>query len=257
MYPYTDSALSILVMMGIMFLIATLRKNNGLVDIAWGIGFVIVAHTSFQYHFVRSNQHVILNLLVIMWGYRLSAYMMRRNLLKPEDFRYAQMRAAWGKQVVLRSFFQVYLLQGILLFLISLPIIFVNTTENFNAPDWAFYTGLVLFFIGFLFEVIADWQKSRFKKKAENKGKVMSTGLWRFSRHPNYFGEVTLWWGIFALSIGANYWWIGIISPLLITVLILKVSGIPLLEKHHASDPEYVEYAKRTSVFFPLPPSKG
>lgn len=257
MYPYTDSFLSILVMMGIVFLLAAWRKNNGLVDIAWGIGFVIVAHTSYQYHEVRSNQHLIFNTLVAMWAYRLSAYLTKRNLSGPEDFRYAQMRAAWGKQVLWRSVFQIYLLQAVLLFLISLPIIFVNTTSNFSAPDWAFYAGLPLFFIGFLFEFVADWQKLRFKKKPENNGKVMRSGLWRFSRHPNYFGEVTLWWALFILSIGANYWWLGIISPLLVTVLILKVSGIPLLEKHHATNPDYAEYAKRTSVFFPLPPAKG
>jgi len=184
---------------------------------------------------------------------RLSLHVYLRNRGKPEDARYRAWRQEWGKNANIRSFLQVFLLQGLLLLIISLPVtsVIMAGSSAFTLWDAA---GLFIWAMGFLFEAIGDWQLLRFKKDPAHKGRIIKTGLWRFSRHPNYFGEVTLWWGIYLIALSSGASWPVVIGPLTITFLILKVSGIPMLEKKYEGNPEFEAYRRRTSAFFPLPP---
>jgi steroid 5-alpha reductase family enzyme len=178
-----------------------------------------------------------------------------RNRSKPEDHRYRLWREEWGDSFLIRTFLQVFLLQGFLVLVISLP---VTWSLTHNGPPFRSLdaVGFSLWLLGFLFEAIGDFQLLQFKSNPTNKGKIMTSGLWRYTRHPNYFGEVTLWWGIFIIcfSVPGSYW--TVVGPLTITHLILKVSGTPMLEKRFADNPEYAEYVHNTSAFFPLPPKK-
>ena len=231
------------------FIISLIKKRNDIADVAWGIGFIIVAWTAFLLN-EFSVRGLLVNMLVTIWGFRLAFHIWSRHRGKAEDFRYKAWRESWGKTFLIRSYLQVFILQGFFLFVISLPIIFVNQLNTaFTIFD---IIGVTVWTTGFLFEAIADFQLSKFTENTANKGKIIQTGLWKYSRHPNYFGEVVLWWGIFLFALPFGLW--TIISPLTITILILFVSGIPLLEKKYENNTEFAEYKKRTSVFFPLPP---
>jgi len=237
--------------MSFWFFVSVIKKRNDVADIAWGLGFVLLAWFSF-YLSGYSFKGLLVNFLVTIWGSRLAWHIYDRNKNKPEDLRYHQWRKTW-KNFYLRSFLQVFLLQGIFLFLISLPVMFINRSVmgDFGILE---IIGLFVWNIGFYFESVGDKQLKEFISNPANKGKLMDKGVWRYSRHPNYFGEVTQWWGIFfiALSIPGSIF--TIIGPLTITILILFVSGIPLLEKKYAGRQDFEEYKKRTSIFIPLPP---
>jgi len=138
--------------------------------------------------------------------------------------------------------------------IVSLPLLGANLQTQSDTLNWMDYLGLFVFIIGFAFEAGGDFQLARFKKNPNNKGKVLKTGFWKYTRHPNYFGEVTQWWGLWLIAINAPNSWLSIVGPLTITILILKVSGIPMLEKKMAENPNFIEYKKRTSAFIPLPP---
>ena len=188
--------------------------------------------------------------LVTVWGLRLFYHIIKRNWGKPEDFRYANWREEWGKFVVIRAFFQVFMLQGFVMTLVAVPILLVNVS-----PDTGFglleFIGLAVWLKGFFFEAVGDKQLADFLRVPENRGKVLQTGLWRYTRHPNYFGEATMWWGLFVIGLSVQNGIFGIISPLVITNLLLFVSGVPMLEKKMMDNPAFVEYAKVTSVFVP------
>jgi steroid 5-alpha reductase family enzyme len=239
------------------FAVAIFKKRNDVADIAWGGGFVIAAIAAYV---TGGNDnmrsHLVLS-LVLIWGIRLVIHIGIRNRGKPEDPRYKAWREEWGNSILIRSFLQVFLFQGFLLLIISLPVTWAITHEShkLNILDVA---GISIWLLGFLFESFGDFQLLQFKKDPANKGKIMTKGLWKYTRHPNYFGEVTLWWGIFliCLSVKGSEW--TIIGPLTITYLILKVSGTPMLERRYEDNPEYEAYIHRTSSFFPLPPkNKG
>ena len=254
MNQYLLLLLLLFVHMNIWFLISVIKKRNDVADIAWGVGFILLAWSSFFVFNAFSLVAVVVNILVTIWGVRLATHIFKRLMKKDEDSRYAQWRSEWGKFVLIRSYLQVYLLQGLLLYIIALPILFVNaSTHSFGLLQ---IVGLIVWLIGFLFEVIGDAQLKEFLADENNKGKIMQTGLWKYTRHPNYFGEVTLWWGIFLISLSTTNTFFGILGPITITLLILFVSGVPLLEKKYSHRPDFQAYAKRTSVFFPLPPKK-
>lgn len=247
----------------IWFIIAQIRKRNDLADIAWGLGFVLVAlsayvigNPSFEVH-----RGLIVTVLVIVWAARLSTHIYLRNKNKTEDYRYKAWRDAWGKWFFIRSYLQVFLLQGLLLLVVSAPIISIGLFNNLEL-DYALplgpldYIGIAVWVIGFLFEVVGDAQLAKFLKNPENKGKLMQSGLWAYTRHPNYFGEATMWWGIWIMAIVMPYGIFSIVGPLLITFLLLKVSGVPMLEAKMASHPDFVEYKRRVSVFVPWFPKK-
>jgi steroid 5-alpha reductase family enzyme len=189
--------------------------------------------------------------MVLLWGIRLSWHIGKRNLTKSEDARYAAWRTEWGNTIYWRSYLKVFVLQSVLMVLVALPLIAVNGNP---IGGWEFFDtfGLLLFTYGFVTEILADKQLSDFLSEPSNKGKVLDTGLWATSRHPNYFGEVTLWWGIGLMSVAGGWW--ALIGPAVITYLILHVSGVPMLETKMASDPKYSEYLTKTSRFFPAKP---
>jgi len=236
------------------FILGTIIKRNDVADIAWGMGFVLLAWVLFYNR--PSVQLSLAVILITIWGVRLSTHILLRNIKKPEDFRYAKWRKDWGKWFLVRSFFQVYLLQGILLLLISAPTIVLSKTGLDYLSFFSIF-GAAVWFFGFVFESIGDYQLKDFVSTKKESDSVLQTGLWRYTRHPNYFGEVTQWWGIWLISLGAVWSLWGVIGPIAITVLILKVSGVPLLEKKYKDNKAYQEYAKKTSKFIPLPVKKG
>lgn len=239
--------------MSFWFVISIFKKRNDIADVAWGLGFILLTWTSFFISGIYSLQSIIVGFLVTIWGLRLAVHIYIRNKGKTEDYRYLAWRKEWGKWFYIRSYFQVYILQGFLLFLIVLPVLLINKSNEISIGIIQIL-GILVWVIGFLFESFGDLQLSKFIKDPNNKGKLMQGGLWRYTRHPNYFGEVIGWWGIWLVSLVIPFGLIGIIGPLTITFLILKVSGIPLLEKKMAENLEFNEYKKRTSIFIPLPP---
>jgi steroid 5-alpha reductase family enzyme len=241
--------------MSLWFLFSLVKKRNDFADVAWGLGFVLVAWVSFFLTNGFSARGLVVCVLVSVWGLRLAWHIYLRNRGKAEDYRYLSMRQEWGAWFYLRSYLQVYILQGFLLFLIALPVLWINK-ETSSPLGWLDLLGLLVWLFGFYFEVVGDAELARFIKNPENKGKILQSGLWSYTRHPNYFGEVTLWWGIWLLALSVSGGILAIVGPLTITFLILKVSGIPMLEKKMEGKPEFAEYKRKVSVFVPWPPRK-
>jgi steroid 5-alpha reductase family enzyme len=232
------------------FIIATLIKNNGIVDIIWGLGFVVIS--VLVYFHTPNTVTTLIMVLTTMWGIRLATHIALRNLGQKEDFRYAQWRKDWGKWWLIRSFFQVYLLQWLFMQIVSVPIV-LGASGAEVSKLWL-VAGFSIWLIGFYFEAVGDYQLTVFKSKKTSKGKLMTTGLWRYTRHPNYFGEATLWWGIALIAYAASGNLLAFVGPLMIDFLLLKVSGIPMLEAKYKGRKDWEAYAKKTSAFFPLPP---
>ncbi|MBS4201138.1 DUF1295 domain-containing protein [Bacillus sp. FJAT-49732] len=253
---YIGTLISLLIFFSLVFVIAQVKKNNSLVDIAWGLGYVIAALYSYIVSEFKTDRATLITILVILWGVRLAYYLFQRNWNMPEDYRYVNMRKRWGTRFVyVKMFLNVYILQLVLLFIIAQPILITSqsASEGLGVLD---YIGLGLWIIGYFFEVVGDHQLKKFKSKPENKGKLMTSGLWKYTRHPNYFGEATLWWGIFLISFSSPNGWAGIFSPIIITLLLSFVSGVPLLEKRFKDHPDFEAYSHRTSKFIPLPPKQ-
>ncbi len=235
------------------FLVAQKIEKNSIVDIGWGLGFVLVGWLSALWG-TSNPVGTLIVILVTIWGLRLSYHIARRNLGKPEDPRYANMRKNWGRNFPrLQAFFKVFILQGVLLFIIAIPIF---ATHIYTAPSLNFfgYLGLIIWLIGFFFEAVGDAQLKAFISKPFNKGKLMTKGLWRYTRHPNYFGESAMWWGIFIISLNSVPFYVSLASPVVITVLLLFVSGVPLKENSMKKRPGYKKYARETNKFIPGPP---
>jgi steroid 5-alpha reductase family enzyme len=250
------SALAVLVYMTGIFFLALRRKDNSIVDIGWGMGFILVALLTFFRPGPLAARHLLVTALVIVWGMRLSVHLYIRKRGKGEDLRYAQWRRSWGRGFVLRSYFQIFILQGVFLMIIAWPLILINRSVPGPLKVWD-AAGLLVWILGFFFETAGDAQMERFKADPAPKGRIMSTGLWRFTRHPNYFGEAAMWWGIFLIGLAVPRGWLGVVSPVFITFLLTKVSGVPMLEKKYAGNPEFAAYARRTSVFIPWFPKKA
>lgn len=245
---YLHTAVYILCYMSAIFILAIILKNNSIVDIAWGLGFIIISLNGI----INNNPSVeiiIINSLVWIWGLRLSLHIFIRNSGKREDFRYNNWRKTW-KYFYLRSFLQIFILQGLIMLIIAMPIIKINTIETFKIGIIQVF-GIILFFIGFLFESVADYQLLKFKKDKKNTSKIIKTGLWKYSRHPNYFGETILWWGLAIITINNSENLFVLLSPIFITFLLIFVSGIPMLEKKYKNNEEFIKYAESTPVFIP------
>lgn len=243
--------LVLFVYMSLWFVFSIFKKRNDVADIAWGLGFVLLTWVSFFLSDQLGVRGILVGFLVSIWGLRLASHIYFRNKGKTEDYRYLAWRKEWGSWFYLRSYLQVYLLQGLFLFLIVLPVLMINKSSTLPLI-WLDFTGLIVWLFGFYFEAVGDAQLAQFIKNPLNKGKIMQSGLWKYTRHPNYFGEVTQWWGIWLIALSVPGGWVGIVGPITITFLILKVSGIPLLEKKMEQNPDFTEYKKRTSMFFPL-----
>jgi steroid 5-alpha reductase family enzyme len=232
-------------------------KNASIVDVFWGLGFVLLAWLTYFRTDGYVGRKLLLAILVTIWGLRLSVHIGWRNRGKGEDRRYQAWRAEHGRRFWWVSLFTVFGVQALLMWVISLCF---QTGQISKVParlTWLDGVGLLIWVVGFLFEVIGDRQLSRFKADSANKGKVMDRGLWAYTRHPNYFGEMLMWWGIFLIVMSASDHWWTIISPATISFLLLKVSGVTLLEKTIAETrPDYATYKRQTSAFFPWFPKK-
>lgn len=249
------SAILVALYMTAWFAVALVKKDNSVADIAWGLGFVLVAGYTFFFRRTSLFLPCLVTSLVAVWGLRLAWHIFRRNKNKGEDPRYAAWRARWGRTFVWRSYLQVFLLQGLFMLVIAWPVIHINAYRRTGPTGgrehglWA--AGLLVWLVGFLFEAVGDAQLARFKKDPANKGKIMDRGLWKYTRHPNYFGEALMWGGIFIIALEVPSGWMTIASPLLITFLLAGVSGVPLLEKRYAGNAAFQDYARRTSAFVP------
>jgi steroid 5-alpha reductase family enzyme len=256
----TIMGLNLAIVLGMMvcvWLLSLMLKNASIADIFWGLGFVLVAWVTFFRAEGYIFRKLLLTILVSVWGLRLAAYIGFRNRGKREDRRYQTWRAQYGKNFWWVSLFTVFGLQGILLWVISLVFQAGQIASGPLGLGGLDGVGFVIWTIGFAFEAGADFQLSRFKADPGNRGKVMDRGLWAYTRHPNYFGESLIWWGVFLITLSTpNSLWT-VISPVTITFLLLKVSGVTLLEKTIVEKrPEYRAYIKGTSAFFPWLPGK-
>ena len=251
--------LTLLVILGLMillWLLSLILKNASIVDIFWGTGFVI---SGWVYFALTPDgfpvRKLLLMILATLWGLRLSLYILYRNWGKAEDFRYQVWRKEAGAAWWWRSFFKVFLLQGVLMWIISAPLLaaqFRSMPDRLTVLD---YLGAAVWLIGFFFEAAGDLQLARFKANPENKGKVMDRGVWRYTRHPNYFGDSAQWWGYYLIAAAGGGWWT-FFSPIFMTLFLLRVSGVTLLEKTMSTRPGYKEYIESTSAFLPWFPKK-
>lgn len=247
---YLIIAALIFAYMTVWFVYSNFKKRNDLADTAWGLGFVFVAWASFCLSDYRTMLAFLVNVMVTLWGTRLALHIHNRNKTKPEDKRYKDLIPETVSNRWLVSYLKVFLLQGLFMWLISLPVQFINFSL-FDVNPGIVTVGVLVWVFGFVFEVVADKQLASFLKIKKRSSKVLDTGLWRFTRHPNYFGEVTLWWGVFLIvSQSSDSWWT-VLGPLTITILILFVSGIPMLEKRYQHDENYQAYKAKTSIFVP------
>lgn len=255
-YFIAISGITILIYMLIFYTIAQIVKDNSIVDTGWGLGFIVLAVVLSIITWPPERQSLLVLAMVILWGMRLSIHIYSRNKGRPEDFRYAQWRKEWGKNAPWIAFYKVFMLQGFIMLIVALPIIisFSSSPAKIGILEIA---GLLVFISGFLIEIYADIQLTDFKKNPANKDKIITTGLWKYSRHPNYFGEAMLWWGIFIATISASHSLYGIISPVAITLLLRFVSGVPMLEKKYRHRADFMEYASKTPIFVPFLGKKG
>lgn len=240
----------IFIYMSLFFVIAQAKKDNSIADVAWGLGFALLALYTLISKGTFFPRQLLVTTLVLVWATRLSLHILKRNWSKGEDPRYVQWRKSWGKYATLLSFTNVFLLQGFLMLIISYPILLINTYSDASL-NYIDVLGFIVWLIGFCFEVVGDAQLAAFLKNPSNRGSILMSGLWKYTRHPNYFGEALLWWGIFVLALSVPYGYTSILSPLLITYLLVFVSGVPLAEKQLENNDQFAVYKKRTSVFIP------
>jgi steroid 5-alpha reductase family enzyme len=250
------TAILLLSYMTLLFLLALWLRDNSIVDVAYGLAFVLIGWSAYLGYGSGQPRQQLLLALVTIWGLRLAGHIyLRKRGEQGEDFRYRQWREEWGKTFVWRSYLQVFMLQGAVIFLVSLPLLLVLDRPG-GGLGLLDLLGTLVWLTGFLFEAVGDWQLLRFKREPANRGAIIQSGLWRYTRHPNYFGEAVLWWGLLLIALGSPLGAVAIISPLLINFLLLKVSGIPMLEAKYAGDPEFEAYRMRTNAFFPWFPGE-
>ncbi len=252
MFSYlSDAALVVFIYMSLVFVLALVLCDNSIVDIFWGLGFIVLT----VFSIIRSGSpgilQILVTLMVLIWGLRLSLHIFNRNFGRGEDFRYAHWRRTW-RFFILRSFLQVFMLQGFFMLVISWPVLHVLNTPSPAVHGFIHASGLLVFLAGFLFEAIGDYQLAVFRKNPDNAGKIITTGLWKLTRHPNYFGEALLWWGFWLLALPQLDGIYTVVSPLAITWLLRYVSGVPMLEKKYEGRPDWEAYKAKTPVFIPF-----
>jgi steroid 5-alpha reductase family enzyme len=255
LFILSSIALLIFAYASLWFLLSVLLRRNDVADVAWGLGYVLIAAYLYQTQ-TRASIPLLVYALVCTWALRLSTHIFLRNWGKKEDFRYRQWREEWGNNFYLRSYLQVYLLQGLLLSIVALPLIVAGVS---GVEQWSFFTylGLGFWAIGFFFQAVGDHQLARFLKTRQNKEEILQTGLWKYSRHPNYFGEILMWWGIAVITLPLPWAYLSLLGPVTITVLLVFVSGVPLLEKRYHGNPHYAAYKARTNVLIPWIPKSA
>ena len=254
---FLHASFLIWILVTLLWIWSVLIKNVSIVDIFWGFGFVVV-NTFYVFNLESINlRNLLLLTLVSIWGLRLIIYLGIRNIGKGEDYRYQQFRKEYGaKRYWWFSYFQVFLLQGALILIVSLPLLGVHLSASSGDLIWLDYVAILVWIIGFSFEAGGDYQLAKFKKNINNRGKVLNSGFWKYTRHPNYFGDAAVWWSYALFSIAAGGYW-QIIGAVIMTLLIIKVSGVALLEKTlNTTKPKYKDYIARTNSFFPWFPKK-
>lgn len=244
--------------MFLLWLLSLPLKNVSIVDIFWGPGFAVIAVACLFLAEGHAPRQWLLTALTAAWGLRLGLYLAARNIGHGEDSRYASMRKrvdARGGNFALSSLIVVFMLQGVIMWIVSLPVQIGQASPTPQALGWLAAVGTLVWLVGFGFEAIGDAQLKRFKADPANRGEVMDRGLWRYTRHPNYFGNACLWWGIWLVALETGSAWWTAIGPALMTYFLLRVSGVSLLERSlKETKPRYRDYVRRTSAFFPLPP---
>lgn len=254
---YAAGGLVVLGLMTALWVVSLLVHNSSIVDVFWGPGFVLVAWV----YFVLTPDGFaprkwLICVLASVWGFRLGLHILVRNWGKPEDFRYQVWRKESGSSWWWFSFIKVFLIQGLLLWIISIPLLAAQMSATPASLTLLDLLAVIVWAYGFFFEAVGDWQLARFKADPANKGKLFTGGVWRYTRHPNYFGDAAQWWGYFLLAAAAGAWW-AVYSPLIMTGLLLRVSGVALLEKTlKTTKPGYEEYVATTSAFIPMPPRR-
>lgn len=253
---YGIALLVILVCVTLLWLLSLGLRDASIVDIFWGSGFVIAGWVCVLLEPQIGARQWLIIILVSIWGLRLTAYLAWRNIGKGEDFRYRSWRKEYGSSWWWQSYFRVFLLQGLLMWVIFSPILGALHAAQPTTLTVLDGLGFLVWLLGFLFEVVGDWQLARFRADPENDGQVLDTGLWRYTRHPNYFGDAVQWWGFYLIALAGGAWFT-IISPIVMTFLLMRVSGVAMLERSlKKRKPEYQDYIARTSAFVPLPPKK-
>lgn len=254
---YLVGLVIIIAMMTLLWIISIPIKNVSIVDMFWGFGFVVACSVYFLTTEGNDIRKIILLILVAIWGLRLSFYLAWRNLGKGEDFRYKKFRKDYGEhRYWWISFFQTFLLQGILMWLISAPLLGAQYFGQEKTLSILDYIGMIIWLIGFIFEAGGDYQLARFKSNLANKGKVLDKGFWHYTRHPNYFGDAAVWTGFGIICISAGSY-LPVLGSVLMIAVIIKVSGVALLEKTlKVTKPEYKDYIEKTSAFIPWFPKK-
>lgn len=240
---------SLFLFIHLFFFYAWKRKRNDVADVAWGLGFILLALIAA--FFAPTPRVVLIAILVSIWGSRLAYHIGSRFLRSDtEDRRYTEMREAWQGNKIFKSWTRVFLLQGFFLVLVAAPIVLAPLQAP--TPLSVFnLAGILVWLFGLGFEAKADQELKSFVTDPVNKGQIMQRGLWKYSRHPNYFGEALLWWGILIISLSSSLSYLGVIGPITIFVLLRYVSGVPLAEKNYKDRPDYIEYAKKTAPLFP------
>jgi steroid 5-alpha reductase family enzyme len=237
------------------WLLSLRLRNASIVDVVWGPGFGLIALATSQLGHGPPARRALVTALALAWGLRLGVYLFWRNHGKGEDFRYQAMRRHWGARFPLVSLATVFTLQGVLMFVISLPLQVAQLAPEPAALGPFDSLGAALWLIGMTFESVGDLQLARFRANPANAGRVLDSGLWRYTRHPNYFGDCVVWWGFFALALAVPGGAYTLVSPIAMTILLRRVSGVSLLERSLARRrPGYAEYMARTRPFVPGPP---
>ncbi|MGB1241011.1 MAG: DUF1295 domain-containing protein [Chitinophagales bacterium] len=256
-YPFGSGFLAVMSCLTLLWIYSLVIKDASIIDIFWGPGFAILGWYYFSITSDTSNiRNLTLCSLVTIWAVRLGGYIFMRNHGNGEDFRYKQWRKDGGKNYWWFPFLRVFLLQGLLLWIVG-SVLLVAQLSGESTLQSLDYIGIVLWAIGFLFEAVGDYQLTNFKKNPANKGKVMNQGLWHYTRHPNYFGNAVMWWGFFLFALSTEGGWMYVFSPILMTFLLVRVSGAALLESTlKKTKPKYKDYIEKTSAFVPWFPKK-
>jgi len=239
--------------MFLLWLLSLILRNSSIVDIFWGMGFIIIFWLgALLVPGDMPARSILLGVIVSIWGLRLSLYIYQRNHGKPEDFRYAKWREEAGRAWWWQSFFKVFLLQGVLLWIISTPLLAMQTSSASDSALSCYdLIAIIIWLTGFAFEAGGDYQLARFKANPANKGKLLTTGLWSVTRHPNYWGDSVQWWAFYLLTILSGAWWT-IFSPIIMTYLLRNVSGVSMLEKTlNDTKLGYADYVANTPAFMP------
>lgn len=248
------AGVAVAALMFLTWAISLIVKNASIVDIVWGLGFVLVAWTVTLGLDDRSTRAVLLVALTTLWGLRLAGYLAWRNLGEPEDRRYRAMRKKHGDRFPLVSLVTVFALQAVIMWIVSLPV--QAGQHGMQALGLLDLLGAAVFTFGLVFESVGDLQLARFKANPANEGEVLDTGLWRYTRHPNYFGDFCVWWGLYLIALAGGAWWT-IVGPAVMSLFLMRISGVGMLEKTIGRRrPGYADYIERTNTFFPGPPKR-